>query len=426
MTGPDTWRELRARMRLALDLATLIGASAGVIAAIVGLARGVGEPPLGLVVMIGLAACGALGVLRRVEWTPSAYLVLVLIANVIYLVAYGTWFGLGAVYVLTCAVAFVFFSPRWAWLVAAALATTPLAVGLLHAAGVLEPHPFLALDDSNTWIRAGVAAARPSPGPRRSRATWSASSRTRTGSSSARSSSGVPSGSNASGSRTSSRARDAQTRFSQLAAEVGADIGAALAIVEARARSLATSLTSDDSREALDDILHAMTTAGATMHSLTAFSPDAPLAAAGDASAAVRALPRLVRRALPERIELTCQADGEAWVGIDTSELARIGTNLVFNARDAIEGAGTIAVTLGRDAGFVTLDVRDTGSGMTEDTLTHLFQPFFTTKPVGRGTGLGLATTLILVERAHGTITVVSELGRGTTFSIRLPLTARG
>jgi two-component system NtrC family sensor kinase len=59
---------------------------------------------------------------------------------------------------------------------------------------------------------------------------------------------------------------------------------------------------------------------------------------------------------------------------------------------------------------------------MDAQTLTQLFQPFFTTKPLGRGTGLGLATTKILVERANGTISVDSTVGAGTTFTIRLPL----
>jgi signal transduction histidine kinase len=422
----SAWNLLQARMRRALDLACLIGASAGAIAAIVGFSRGASEPALGLVVMLGLALCALVGVVRRVTWTPVAYTVLVLVANVTYLLAFGIWFGLGVAYVLSCTVAFVFFSPRWAWLVAAALVMTPLVIGVLHAIGMLSPNPALDLADRNSWIRASVAAGT-------ALAAIAAITRYAVGQLAFQRRELERAAEQRRAQRIErervedelARARRADS-IAQLAAEVGADIGAALAVVEARARSLAASLASDDSREALDDIQQATTTAGATMRSLTAFGPDAQRADAGNVAEAVRTLPRLVRRTLPERIALTCRADGDAWVGIGTSELARICANLVFNARDAIAGPGAIEVSVLRDDASVTLEVHDTGSGMSEDTLGRLFQPFFTTKPVGRGTGLGLATTRILVERARGTIAVASALGRGTTFSIRLPIMERG
>ena len=90
--------------------------------------------------------------------------------------------------------------------------------------------------------------------------------------------------------------------------------------------------------------------------------------------------------------------------------------------RDAMPDLGTITIRVTREASHVQIDVRDTGTGMSPEVLNQLFQPFFTTKPVGRGTGLGLATSKILVERANGTISVASEVGKGTTFTIRLPL----
>ncbi|MBA3820440.1 MAG: substrate-binding domain-containing protein, partial [Deltaproteobacteria bacterium] len=114
----------------------------------------------------------------------------------------------------------------------------------------------------------------------------------------------------------------------------------------------------------------------------------------------------------------------DARVAIATTDLARICANLVLNARDAIAGAGTIAVRVTRELAHVVIEVEDNGAGMDAATLARLFQPFFTTKPVGRGTGLGLATSKILVERAAGLITVVSEVGHGTCFTIRLPLVA--
>ncbi|HEY0253732.1 MAG TPA: ATP-binding protein, partial [Kofleriaceae bacterium] len=134
--------------------------------------------------------------------------------------------------------------------------------------------------------------------------------------------------------------------------------------------------------------------------------------------------PKLVRRMIPARVELETTAEDDAYVGVRTTDLSRICANLVLNARDAIPDAGAISVRLARETTCVRIEVRDTGTGMTDETLAKLFQPFFTTKPVGRGTGLGLATSRILVERAGGTIEVASALGRGTTFTIRLPLLA--
>ncbi len=139
---------------------------------------------------------------------------------------------------------------------------------------------------------------------------------------------------------------------------------------------------------------------------------------------AIRALPKLVRRTLPMSVALEIRADHDAWVGIAANDLTRICANLVFNANDAITGKGTIAVRVTRDDARVVIDVQDDGAGMPGDVLSHLFEPFFTTKPVGRGTGLGLATARILVERAAGTIEVQSDVGHGTRFTIRLPVIA--
>jgi signal transduction histidine kinase len=75
---------------------------------------------------------------------------------------------------------------------------------------------------------------------------------------------------------------------------------------------------------------------------------------------------------------------------------------------------------------YVTIVVKDTGTGMTPDVVSRIFDPFFTTKAVGRGTGQGLAIShSVIVEKHHGKLGFETELGRGTTFTIRLPIEGR-
>jgi signal transduction histidine kinase len=95
--------------------------------------------------------------------------------------------------------------------------------------------------------------------------------------------------------------------------------------------------------------------------------------------------------------------------------------NLVVNAVHAMEGGGTLSVTSSTRGGMVEIAVTDTGHGIPEPIRASIFEPFFTTKPEGRGTGLGLATVLMIVERHHGRIDVDSVPGVGTTFRIALP-----
>ena len=111
-----------------------------------------------------------------------------------------------------------------------------------------------------------------------------------------------------------------------------------------------------------------------------------------------------------------------------TGNAARLGQvflNLIVNAAHAIpEGRideNEIAVSLVGHGDKVTVQIRDTGAGIAEEHLTHIFEPFFTTKAIGSGTGLGLSICQGIVTAHAGTITVRSELGRGTTFTVKLP-----
>ncbi|WLQ15751.1 ATP-binding protein [Hahella aquimaris] len=105
------------------------------------------------------------------------------------------------------------------------------------------------------------------------------------------------------------------------------------------------------------------------------------------------------------------------------SQIGQVILNLVVNAGHAIEHNGVIRVsTRVVEDGFVCVSVADNGSGIAKENLSKLYDPFFTTKPVGQGTGLGLALSYGIVNKHHGRLEVESELGKGTTFYVYLPV----
>lgn len=104
------------------------------------------------------------------------------------------------------------------------------------------------------------------------------------------------------------------------------------------------------------------------------------------------------------------------------SQLNQVFMNLLNNAISAMEGKGTIAITTERDGEHVVLRFTDTGMGIAPENLDRIFDPGFTTKGVGVGTGLGLAICYRIVQDHHGTIEVRSEVGKGTEFTLRLPI----
>jgi len=106
-------------------------------------------------------------------------------------------------------------------------------------------------------------------------------------------------------------------------------------------------------------------------------------------------------------------------------ELEQVFLNLLLNAADAVGENGTIRLSTTWDGARACVEVADDGSGIAPADLARVFDPFFTTKPVGQGTGLGLAISYEIVQRHGGEIEVRSELGRGTVFSVWLPLAPR-
>ncbi|MDD5329823.1 MAG: ATP-binding protein [Sulfuricella sp.] len=104
------------------------------------------------------------------------------------------------------------------------------------------------------------------------------------------------------------------------------------------------------------------------------------------------------------------------------SQLNQVFMNLLVNAAHAITDKGTITVRTRRVGEEVWVEVEDTGSGIAPENINRIFDPFFTTKPVGKGTGLGLSLSYGIVQKHKGQIEVESELGKGTTFRVRLPV----
>jgi two-component system, NtrC family, sensor kinase len=108
----------------------------------------------------------------------------------------------------------------------------------------------------------------------------------------------------------------------------------------------------------------------------------------------------------------------------DPAGLRQVCMNLLINAHQAIkEGHGVINITTSREgAGMVAVQIRDTGCGIPKDAIDQIWDPFYTTKAVGEGLGLGLALTYNIVKRHGGAISVQSTLGKGSTFTVRLPI----
>ena len=108
----------------------------------------------------------------------------------------------------------------------------------------------------------------------------------------------------------------------------------------------------------------------------------------------------------------------------NASQLKQVFMNIVVNAAEAIHGSGTLTITTSHDiqGKIVFVEFTDTGEGIPQENLTRIFDPFFTTKDVGKGTGLGLATSYGIIEGHGGKIGVKSRVGEGTTFTIELPI----
>ncbi|MFB3830077.1 MAG: ATP-binding protein [Bryobacteraceae bacterium] len=157
-----------------------------------------------------------------------------------------------------------------------------------------------------------------------------------------------------------------------------------------------------------------------------------------DLNALVAGMERMLRPIIGENVELVEAPDPNLGkVLADSGQLEQVIMNLVLNARDAMPRGGRITIATAnaefdeeearahsiRAGAYVVIAVSDTGAGMDAESMSHLFQPFFTTKPRGMGTGLGLSTVYSIVRQNGGDIWARSEPGVGSTFTVCLPRT---
>jgi signal transduction histidine kinase len=141
-----------------------------------------------------------------------------------------------------------------------------------------------------------------------------------------------------------------------------------------------------------------------------------------DVNAELEATLRMVWNELKYKCEVKRELGQLPPVSGYPTQLAQVFANLLVNGAQAIESRGEIRIRTWQEGSEVVVQISDTGRGMSQETLSKLFTPFFTTKPRGQGTGLGLSVSYSIISRHKGRIEVQSEPGKGSTFTVRLPV----
>jgi two-component system NtrC family sensor kinase len=214
----------------------------------------------------------------------------------------------------------------------------------------------------------------------------------------------------------------------QLAAGVAHDINNPLSAIIANTQLLQRDLPSDDERqESLELIAKAGDRALRVVRNLLDFArQDRYEFAATDLNSSLQsALDLIEHQLLTHSIMLQCSFAADLpLIQASHDHLQSVWLNLLLNARDAFAGeGGEIRITTSRQGDEVRVAVVDTGMGIPPERLNRIFEPFYTTKQAGQGTGLGLSLCQRIVKQHSGQIQVDSQVGHGTTFTVSLPIT---
>jgi len=225
----------------------------------------------------------------------------------------------------------------------------------------------------------------------------------------------------------------------QLAGGVAHDFNNVLAVIMGYSDLIVQDLGPDHPlQKYIEEIRHASKRAAGLTQQLLIFSRKQTVQAVVlDLNEVVESMEKMLRRLVDENVEMTVvYGNPIGQIKADSGYVWQVLMNLVVNARDAMPNGGKLAIETstvlldeayaqahpGTTPGdYVMLSISDTGIGMTEEVKAHLFEAFFTTKPVGKGTGLGLITCQTVIRQSGGHIDVSSELGQGTTFHIYFP-----
>jgi PAS domain S-box-containing protein len=225
----------------------------------------------------------------------------------------------------------------------------------------------------------------------------------------------------------------------QVAGGVAHDLNSLLGVILGCCESLeAEAELPEPARKLLLDIHNAGSSARNLTRSLLTFScGQLPQPVALNLNESVSRMEELLGRLIGDAIELVSLPGRDLGsIEADPNQIERVLMNLVINARDAMPNGGKIVIETAnveidetntrlhpalRPGRYVMLTVSDTGIGMDQEVQSHIFEPFFSTKPSSQGTGLGLSTVFRIVKRCKGTIAVYSKAGAGTTLKIRFP-----
>ncbi|HEV7642726.1 MAG TPA: PAS domain S-box protein [Pyrinomonadaceae bacterium] len=225
----------------------------------------------------------------------------------------------------------------------------------------------------------------------------------------------------------------------QLAGGIAHDFNNMLTAINGYSDLILRKLVADDPiRKHIEEIKKAGERSASLTQQLLAFSRRQMLKPRVlDINYEVTEISTLLKRLIGEDIQLVTNLATELGrVEVDPGQLTQVILNLAVNSRDSMPQGGELILETGNvslsaqsdihgnisnPGDYIMISVKDTGEGMSKETQEHIFEPFFTTKPLGKGTGMGLATVYGIIKQSGGQISVLSELGSGTTFKIYLP-----